>query len=131
MLFATCQSSRKASLSLTPKLLAMAPEVFVADGLAHFSLTSRKGKNADFSSLFYRVHEPKCCVEIRAGAKQTVVCPYSCGIGLHQLTRGEGDVRTAGIHPRHHATPSGNTTGHSVAELHRARVKSRSVSGST
>ena len=28
-------------------------------------------------------------------------------------------------------TPPGNTTGHSVADFHRARVKSRAVSGST
>ena len=94
------------------KVVGNSTEVVVGDGLPDDAAAHGEHLDVDFCALFNGVGQTKGDVKVRAGGKQTVLCPDGSLIGFHQLTGGHGNVCTAGHHPRADA--------HALREHHRA-----------
>ena len=86
-------------------------QVVVGDGLPDDAAAHGEHLDVNFGALFDGVGQTEGNVKVRAGSKQTVLCPDGSLISLHQLTGGHGNVCPAGHHPRADA--------HALREHHR------------
>ena len=93
-------------------------------------LARGKGQDVNLRRLLDGVHQAEGGVKVRAGDKQPVVGPHTAAsysfiswLVARAMSLPPGTIQ--GTTP----TPPGNTTGHSVALFHKARVKSRAVRG--
>ena len=97
------------------KVAGNGAQVVVGDGLPDDAAAHGEHLDVNFGTLFDGVGQTKGDVKVRAGGKQTVLCPDGGLISLHQLAGGHGDICPAGHHPRadthalreHHRTLGG------------------------